>query len=58
MILGVAAAFIAVAVSSLSGLECSPTTCLVSLAYISFHYSLNFGGTHGENVCFLSLASV
>lgn len=48
MILGVAAAFVAVAVFSLSSLECSPTTCRVSSTYISLHYSLNSGVLTGE----------
>lgn len=55
MILGVAAAFVAVAVSSLSSLERSPTTCLVSLTYISLHYSLNSAVLKGEMSVFFFL---
>lgn len=55
MILGVAAAFVAVAVFSLSGLECSHTTCQVSLTYISLHYSLNSGVLTGEMSVFFFL---
>lgn len=55
MVLGVAAAFVAVAVFSLSSLECSPTTCLVSSTYISLHYSLNSWVLTGEMSVFFLL---
>lgn len=58
MILEVAAALIAVAVSSLAGLERSSTTCLVSLTHISSHCVLNCGLLTGQNICFLCLVSV
>lgn len=55
MVLGVAAAFVAVAVFSLSSLECSATTCLVSSTYISLHYSLNSWVLTGEMSVFFFL---
>lgn len=51
MILGVAAVFVAVAVSSLSGLESqAKPTCLVSLMHASLHLIQNSGVLGGKRL--------